>query len=116
MPDALPRLRLMLHQERRNSLSFFTNTYGLRIERSAGLRPIMHASRIVQNFTISRKKPDGTVVTRAIVTRWKSINGEPELDIETPGTTEWICIPARSWLTMEYGDETADRGLLDEWF
>lgn len=108
----MPALKLILHEERQNSLNFFTNTHGVRIERHA----IAHTNGVVQYFTISEPESDGHIGRHSVVTRWKSINGEPELDIKTGGSTEWMCMPARSWLIKRYGGDVTRRDLLDEWF
>ena len=106
----------MLNAERRNSFNIYTNTHGLRIERRAGIRAIDHAKRAVQYFTIFETGSDGHIGKHDIVARWKSINGEPELDIQTPGRTDFMFISARSWLIKRYGGDITHHGLLDEWF
>ncbi|KAI4715161.1 hypothetical protein J4E89_000848 [Alternaria sp. Ai002NY15] len=116
IPDALPKLRLMLNEERRNSFNFYTNTQGVRIERRAGIRPLYHAKRVDQYFTIVETGSDGSATRHDIVTRWKSVKGEPELDIQNPAIAEDMCISARSWLMKRYGGDVTHRSLLDEWF
>ena len=106
----------MLNEERRHNFNFYTNTQGVRIERRAGIRPLYHAKRIDQYFTIFETGPDGSAAKHDIVTRWKSINGEPELDIQNFGLAEYMFLSARSWLTKRYGGDVTHRGLLDEWF
>jgi len=106
----------MLDEERRNSFNFYTNTQGVRIERRAGIRPVNHAKRVVQNFTVFETGLDGSAAKHDIVTRWRSNNGAPKLDIQNPAMAGDMFISARSWLMKRYGGDITHRGLLDEWF
>ncbi|KAI4630190.1 hypothetical protein J4E80_001123 [Alternaria sp. BMP 0032] len=112
IPDALPKLRLMLNEERRYSFNIYTNTQGVRIERHPLLRATTHT--VTQHFLISERRTDGHTREHGIVTRWKSINGKPELDIKTGVKTE--CMSARSWLLKRYGGDVTRRDLFNEWF